>query len=1068
MKIIDLLTQNERTQINKLISEYEKGDEFEVSMFSTKETGSEMMTMETFNRLNSVLSIITQKNEDKYKKESEDILDIIFVVKNLENTEKLETFRISIKTVKMINFYMDMLHDQKNSLIFKVLLGYIIDKSNADSSDRTNLSLIKKIKNFSKYITLEDFYMKVKLDNETNVSKEEIKKLLEIEKNYDINSYDVLYRFKQRDTYYILKDKNKFKIDLTKTRTSSHINQLNNAYMKNEMEIECDIQNKSKFVEELFEVSEYLIKIVQQTNFIVTKSLNNKIISKYKDILGSTKETSLYGRKPVSVEIQHVTDVLPNRYAVTDKADGDRNQLIIVDGRCYLISMNLLVRDTGIEVSKKINDSILDGELIYLQKYHKYLYMSFDCLTYGTTNAREEANMLVRLSLVDKVIDELNKTEYKHTTTKLNYNNKEELLKYHYEKIVEFYTDIDKEIKKKESKIIFRRKYFIECNGISDSEIFAYSTLLWKSITKDANVKCPYLLDGLIYQPLDQKYVIEKDKSKYLDYKWKPPEMNSIDFYVEFEKDKSGKVLVIYDNSVLGTIKNKPYKILNLYVGLAIKGVQKPVLFDNENSHSQAYLYLDDSGEVRSKDGKLIQDKTVVEFSYDLTADINNNYRWIPLRTRYDKTENVHKNHTDYGNYVDVAFKIWRSINNPVSEQDLQILSDEKTYDTHIKQMRGRIDYTSIRDEKRLDIYYQKKSRLAEEMRHFNNYVKSNLIYTYYNWRYNDRIKNKILDAACGRGGDVQKFYYVEAEIVVGFDRDIQGITDAADGAITRYQNERAKHAKYPPMFFMQASAINLLKYEDQIKELGRMNNEMEKTFKRFFTFDDKRMIFDRLNCMFALHYFLENERTWSNFCENVNMYLRDGGYFVFTTFDANFVKSKFKEGNDKYSVYYDEAGEKKLSYELKKRWNDSDKNPYGQALDVYMSWAFEEGVFQTEYLVYPDFVINSLEEKCNMVLVETDTFENFYNNNMEFLKIASEVEEGQNKKFYTNAYGFYKDTEAMKGYRDYSFLNRYYVFRKKEKDLVEIKKMLDKKEKLIKSEIESTYLKKGQKNKRR
>ena len=59
-----------------------------------------------------------------------------------------------------------------------------------------------------------------------------------------------------------------------------------------------------------------------------TSDLNN-----YKKLLGvSGKSYKLEGRQSVSLEIQHVIDKLPNRYCVTDKADGERYFLIILVG----------------------------------------------------------------------------------------------------------------------------------------------------------------------------------------------------------------------------------------------------------------------------------------------------------------------------------------------------------------------------------------------------------------------------------------------------------------------------------------------------------------------------------------------------------------------------------------------------------------------------------------------------------------------------------------------------------------------------------------------------------------
>jgi hypothetical protein len=68
MKIIDLVSKENVTKINNLVKKYSKGNEFEVSVMSNKETSEHLLTLERFNNLNSVLSIITKKNDPKYEK----------------------------------------------------------------------------------------------------------------------------------------------------------------------------------------------------------------------------------------------------------------------------------------------------------------------------------------------------------------------------------------------------------------------------------------------------------------------------------------------------------------------------------------------------------------------------------------------------------------------------------------------------------------------------------------------------------------------------------------------------------------------------------------------------------------------------------------------------------------------------------------------------------------------------------------------------------------------------------------------------------------------------------------
>jgi len=1037
MKIIDLLTKNQLSSINDLVKSYGKNNEFEVSLFSNKETSSHLLTLEKFNNLNSILSKITSKNESKYLPKKTQSLDVIMSIKDSKtDTKKITNYRITIDGLESINKYLGMLHVRKNHLVVSVLASFLLD-NNLEKD--TNLSIMKKTKNIFSYITIEDFYMRFKLDIEESIDENEIKKLIKLNKNWDPESYSISYRFKERSSFYILKDKNIFQIDLTTVKSSNEINRIETSSPNYEIEIESEIKDKNNFIDQLFNISEFIIKSIQESNYIITKSISNSVLTKYRELLNiDNSRQNLYARQPISLEIQHLVDYLPNRYSVTDKADGDRNYMIIFEGRCFLISTNLIVKDTGIEVDKKLSNSIIDGEFIFLPKYNRYLYMGFDCILYGDINVREEAKFSKRLEYLDKLIYEINKCKFIHKSIfdeKIDFNNLNLVIDFHKKNIINFYDDIQKDLDSKSKEILFRRKYFVEALGIQDNEIFKYTWMLSNIFTSNNQIKCPYLLDGLIFQPNEQKYIIEIEKSKYFEYKWKPPTKNSLDLYVIFEKDKiSGKILTVYDNSVNNVVKNKPYQIANLYAGLSIKGVEKPVLFGEEQEISQAYIYLDESGIPRSIDGKPILDKTVVEFYYNLENDTMNQYKWVPMKTRWDKTESVQKYGKRYGNALRTANAVWRSIINPIIMSDFANLSSDQDYNKYFKQFQNKIDFNVIKLEKKQNIYFQKKTDLVKNMSSFHNWIKSNLIYTYMMYKYNDDIQCKVLDLGCGRGGDIQKFYYTEVELYVGIDPDYDAIIDSTDGALSRYKNLRKMHDRFPPMFFIHANAGLYLQYDEQIKVLGKMNQDMKNNFNKFFTWDNSRTIFDRINCQFVIHYLLSDENSWNNYTENINKYLREGGYFIFTTFDGNKVKQKLGN-NDRYIEHYDDNGEKKVLFEIVKKYNDKSTSPFGNAIDVHMSWLFEDGIYQTEYLVYPEFIINSLKEKCSMELVETYSFEDIFNDNREFLKLSSEIEESIRIKFFKDIYKFYNPTDVNTKCYGYSFLNRFYVFRKKEID---------------------------------
>jgi SAM-dependent methyltransferase len=409
------------------------------------------------------------------------------------------------------------------------------------------------------------------------------------------------------------------------------------------------------------------------------------------------------------------------------------------------------------------------------------------------------------------------------------------------------------------------------------------------------------------------------------------------------------------------------------------------------------------------------------------------------MKTRFDKTESVQKYQKKYGNAYMVALKIWNSIKNPILMSDFTTLANDKLYNEYYKKLQERINFNLINLEKKQNIYYQKKEILVEDLRQFNNWVKSNIIYTYCAAKSYDGIQLKALDYGCGRGGDIQKWYYTELEMYTGFDIDLEGLVNATDSAITRYKQQKSRHDRFFPAFFVNATGSALLQYDEQVKAMGKLRPDDKKVFDKILTWDDRRTIFDRINFSFSIHYMLSDENSFNNMLENINRYLRDGGLIIFCTFDGDLIKEKLK-GVDKFTEYYDDNGEKKILYEIVKKYDDSSKDKIGLAIDVYMAWISEENVHLTEYLVLPEFIIKTLKEKCSLELVETIGFKEIFDNNREYLKLASSIDADLERKFYSKIYKFYNPTEFNIKCQNYSFLNRYYIFRKTESDLNNVK----------------------------
>ena len=67
---------------------------------------SNLLTLEKFNNLNSILTKVTIKNQEKYQTKKTQVLDVIFSVKDSNiDTIKITNYRISIEGLEAINKY---------------------------------------------------------------------------------------------------------------------------------------------------------------------------------------------------------------------------------------------------------------------------------------------------------------------------------------------------------------------------------------------------------------------------------------------------------------------------------------------------------------------------------------------------------------------------------------------------------------------------------------------------------------------------------------------------------------------------------------------------------------------------------------------------------------------------------------------------------------------------------------------------------------------------------------------------------------------------------------------------
>lgn len=153
-----------------------------------------------------------------------------------------------------------------------------------------------------------------------------------------------------------------------------------------------------------------------------------------------------------------------------------------------------------------------------------------------------------------------------------------------------------------------------------------YTVTVKEYFTSVGNVIVPegVQTDGYIFVPIDEPYPVTRKWPGLL--KWKPADKTTIDFYSVNVRDDTWELRV----------KNAT----DTY----------PVLFSPQESTTFPNGTVDPSTGLAFKTG------TVIEYSWD-------GKRFVPLRTRWDKTANPRK----HGNFETVAMDIFKSILNSVS-----------------------------------------------------------------------------------------------------------------------------------------------------------------------------------------------------------------------------------------------------------------------------------------------------------------------------------------------------------------------------------------------------------------
>jgi len=854
------------------------------------------------------------------------------------------------------------------------------------------------------------------------------------------NNSNKFYRLKNR--YSIKSNDNLFSFDLTIIKQGYGLSFKSSKTLDSISTYEVEIEFNNQVVKENIDVDSiskkfvkylyYILSIIQNTNKLLKSNVQQDVINNYDKLVNVKQNNNKFiAAKPRTLHkfnlVKSDEKNLYNGYAVTLKADGVNYFMYVnTDGKIYYFNNNYEVEESGYESKEYIN-TLVEGEMITFNGKKKFF--AYDMLFYKGDDIRRK--ILISLIKKDEKYDE-----------KLD-GRLDKLVKFFNSSSIQEIKDFDKK-----NIIEFERKPYEYSLRSDGSDIFDKIKKIWTNRKSNE-----FHTDGLIFVPIKEHYPLQGKTWESL-FKWKPPELNTIDFLVKFVRDENNNIV---NSPYIENIKRadkkserrlRLYRTLELYVGSIKYDYNKkarkmmlnhyPTLFNpfkEENilitQDNSCKVFIDSEQKIYAEDPitnttEEIYDDTIIECSYDIHAE--NGFHWKPIRNRIDKTNLYKKGLNVFGNNEKVANDIFHSIKNPITEEIIMSGEVDISDDDYIASYKAYwSDLDSGNNIKKKRYPYQNFHRL---------YIKSQLFHftsPNYLMSYSSGMHGKILDGCCGKGVDITLIKNAGYAEVVGLEVDQSSV----EYAISYY---KSKVPRPKPKAFYVRSDLSRLIFPNQACGF----TDSDKIYIRKFI--PNKYYFNTMSLNFCIHYFFRDEISFRTIIQNVNDSLEIDGYLVGTCFDGEKIHNALKNKTQLVGKTFEGDIMWKIDKKYKGNFGSTDKS-LGKKIDVYVQTI---GNVHEEYLVNFKYFEKVMKEYgFETILIKP--FEDFYD----------ELIKGENKMKLEES-----ELEKMKSFvnsmseeeKRFSFLSSAFIFKKVEnssdklyKKLIEL---MEKKTKIAKENI--------------